>query len=1063
MAKLTTPRTAGTVPRERVFRLLDEGMRRPILWVASPAGSGKTTLVASYLAAREIPCLWYTVDCGDADIATFFYYLGLAAKKNAPRYRTPLPLLTPEYLMGIPAFVRGYFEAFYKRFKPPFAIVLDNCQEIPVDAQFNDVMNIALALLPEGINVIMLSRSAAPDAYARLLANDKISRIEWEDVRLTEEESRQIVHAKDARDLPEEMHALFHKKTEGWVAGLVLLLEAAKGKFLDYRQLESFTPEEIFGYFATEIFLKTDRQEQQFLLTSAFLPAMTVPMAEALTGIKSAGKILQRLNTRNFFTERHLRERPVFQYHPLFREFLISRAQETFASQEITATQCKAAALLVADGQAENAAALLTAAEAWEQLIALIVEQAPLLISCGRSRTIEEWLARIPQTLLENTAWLLYWKSICTMPMNPAESRTLLERAHRMFREHADDAGALLAWVGAVDACFFEFDDFKPLDSLIDWLDNRVRHCPAYPSPEIEACVAVAMCSALLWRRPTHPDIGSWMSRASALSQTSANVMLHVNAPISVATYYNWIGDIEEHRIVLDWMKRMAARATPPLIKIASKFLESHFYMQQPGEHDLSLRAASDGLAMAAESGVHLLDAMLFSQMAFSALINGDRGLTETYLKKMEAVMGPGRRGAYAIYYTILSLHHLITGNVPSAAAYAHKAVSITAENGKPFPEAMSRILAAQTDFEAGDHPAAARQLSRAEDIFSQIGSKCFEYTCHLINAYFFISHGRENDARQALRKGFALAKKKGYTHAPYFWRPDAMCRLCIAALTADIEVDYVRTIIQKLNLVPDVPPAGIENWPWPVKIYALGRFEVHKDGRPLQFPVKAPRNIITLLTLLISCGLNGASEERLADQLWPEADGDAALQSLATSIHRLRQLLGNDKAIQRRNGRLSLDAGYCWVDAHAFETLVDQAESKPQPQQPPSMDAQAHCIEKALVLYKDEFLNESVEIWALSYRERLRDKYLKSVRRLGRQYECLGMFEPAIECYQKGLEVDNLAEEFYYRSMQCCLALGRKAEAIAIYTKCKRMLQTVLKVDPSPATETLFTGLNKA
>ena len=55
-------------------------------------------------------------------------------------------------------------------------------------------------------------------------------------------------------------------------------------------------------------------------------------------------------------------------------------------------------------------------------------------------------------------------------------------------------------------------------------------------------------------------------------------------------------------------------------------------------------------------------------------------------------------------------------------------------------------------------------------------------------------------------------------------------------------------------------------------------------------------------------------------DALWPEADGDMAQQSFATALHRLRQLLGNEKAIQRQEGQLTLDDRFCWVDVWAFE-----------------------------------------------------------------------------------------------------------------------------------------------
>ena len=72
-------------------------------WISAPAGSGKTTLVASFLEANKIPYLWYQMDEGDTDIATFFSYRGVAVKKAALQKRQYSPLFTPEYLQGLSA------------------------------------------------------------------------------------------------------------------------------------------------------------------------------------------------------------------------------------------------------------------------------------------------------------------------------------------------------------------------------------------------------------------------------------------------------------------------------------------------------------------------------------------------------------------------------------------------------------------------------------------------------------------------------------------------------------------------------------------------------------------------------------------------------------------------------------------------------------------------------------------------------------------------------------------------------------------------------------------------
>jgi hypothetical protein len=132
IAKITRPKLSVLLERKRLFKLLDSAGKKPIIWLSAPAGSGKTTLVASYLDRRGGACprpkratrriappkstaIWYSVDAGDTDIASFFYYMGIAAKKAAPRYKKTLPLLTPEYLAGIPTFTRRWFENLFGR------------------------------------------------------------------------------------------------------------------------------------------------------------------------------------------------------------------------------------------------------------------------------------------------------------------------------------------------------------------------------------------------------------------------------------------------------------------------------------------------------------------------------------------------------------------------------------------------------------------------------------------------------------------------------------------------------------------------------------------------------------------------------------------------------------------------------------------------------------------------------------------------------------------------------------------------------------------------------------
>src|SRR5215813_7905535 len=146
LAKTTRPTLAQTLARPRLFRLLDQAARRPVTWVWAVPGAGKTTMVASYLAARRKRALWYQIDAGDADAATFFYYLGSAAPKRG----RPLPLLTAEYRQGLAVFTRRFFRELYSRLPAPFTLVFDNYQDVPADPQLHDVIAEAIAEIPEG-------------------------------------------------------------------------------------------------------------------------------------------------------------------------------------------------------------------------------------------------------------------------------------------------------------------------------------------------------------------------------------------------------------------------------------------------------------------------------------------------------------------------------------------------------------------------------------------------------------------------------------------------------------------------------------------------------------------------------------------------------------------------------------------------------------------------------------------------------------------------------------------------------------------------------------------------
>ena len=78
---------------------------------------------------------------------------------------------------------------------------------------------------------------------------------------------------------------------------------------------------------------------------------MTPHMAETLTNHKKANHILASLNHNNFFTYiKQVEPEPLYHYHSLFREFLLSKAEETLNSNTHSQLQRSAANILEESG-----------------------------------------------------------------------------------------------------------------------------------------------------------------------------------------------------------------------------------------------------------------------------------------------------------------------------------------------------------------------------------------------------------------------------------------------------------------------------------------------------------------------------------------------------------------------------------------------------------------------------------------------------------------------------------------------------------------------------------------
>jgi ATP/maltotriose-dependent transcriptional regulator MalT/DNA-binding SARP family transcriptional activator len=1059
MFKISRPATKDIYPRNRLFKHLEKMRQSPVIWVSSPAGSGKTFLISSYIEHLGIPCIWYQLDKGDADIATFFYYLGQAVMKTAPSKRKSLPLLTPEYLQGGEStFTLRYFEELYRRLKPPFFIVFDNYQDVPLKSPFHEVMLSVLSHIPEGVNVIVISRGDIPDTLIRLKAHGCINSLHWEEIRFTEEESREIIISRTKNLCSEETTQHLYTLSDGWIAGLILLSEAIKKEKAEPRFQEKYTFEEIFTYFAQEIFEHLDQKTQDFFLATALLPKMTVRMAEELTGDNTSGDMLHAMNRNNYFTAKQISSgNAYYEYHPLYREFLLSRARTMLPPQTLTSLHRRAAILLEKEGQTESAISLLKDIADWEGMIGIIMFHAPEMLKQGRHVPLQEWLDSLPAKVLEPDPWLSYWKGMSLLPFSPLCAKNFCEQAFAGFQSANHLMGSILAASGVLNAIAYGYDDCKAFEYWYAILNDLAAGIEKFPDEEGEALLIASMVVAIRGGDISHPDAEIWGERALAIKETSTTI----NSKIQALCYLFWhqlnnkgVNDVLPLFRLLQRLSR--SRHAQSASKIIICFAEV-MYHGMSGRHDELLGAVKKGLELSETTGIHIMDMWFHSALPISFLNVMDHKNAYVCFDKVESLVESWPKLTQCLHNGQVARAALIRNDLHEAIHYGKMALDLAQVTGSKYSLAASQLILASICHRLMRHDEALQHLENGHRYAEATNNRSLLIMSLLIKAQVSFDSGEETRGMQLLHYSLILAREGGYVYA-VLDDPFITVHMCEKALAAGIEIEYVQEIIRRRGLIPDKPPLHIENWPWALKIHTLGRFEVIVNGTSSQFELKSQKKPLQLLKALIALGGNEVRGDEIADILWPDAEGDMAHHSFENILYRLRKLLGCHEALQLKEGRLTLDPCHCWVDTRAFERLLRQAdELNQQGQKGCSLD----LMEKAAELYRGDFLAADIkESWPKPLAERLKIKNLKNILRISDYLAADGQWERAAGYYEQYLQSTQGSEDIYRKLMLCYKKLGRHSEAVLIYQQCRKALSTALGTAPSPETEAIYRSL---
>jgi LuxR family maltose regulon positive regulatory protein len=409
--KLYPPRVrGGLISRPRLLDLLDGAAGRRLTVVRAPAGFGKSTAVAQWLARAGLPVAWASLDAGD-DNPWSFFALVVAALRSIDR---TLATGTQELLDG-PGLLtaRSLAESLHAELETatrPFALVLDDYHVI-TSPEIHESVAFLARHRRQVARLVITSRSEPPQEELR--AGGEVFAVGREDLRFTRDEAIQLLNQSFGLDLaPGEVDALTDR-AEGWVASLHLIGTFLRGQSRERQR--RFVEESVGNVrFVDEYLWETVLQPlpddlQAFLLRTSILDRFTADLGGAVAETDHAAALIGRCERDNLFLIPLDDRGEWFRYHRLFADTLRARLASKVNDAEVAELHRRGAAWLEARGFEEDAARHAMAGREWDRAIRLLEQIGAPLFSSDRVMALRSWLEGLPREALARSPLLAFW------------------------------------------------------------------------------------------------------------------------------------------------------------------------------------------------------------------------------------------------------------------------------------------------------------------------------------------------------------------------------------------------------------------------------------------------------------------------------------------------------------------------------------------------------------------------------------------------------------------------------------------------------------------------------
>jgi len=1051
--KVRTPRLRGSLLRRpRLVNFVHGNIQHKLILISAGAGYGKTSLLIDYAHDTELPICWYSLDHNDARVRSFVEYLVASVRERFPSFGDSLF----DYLQenqgpqeDVEPLVRLLVNEIEENTNRYFAIILDDYHEVVDSEPVNALLDGVLRYLPEHCHIILASRAIPRRlTLTRLAARQEVVGLGVEELRFTPDEIRGVLENLGYTDLTPEQVEILANRTEGWITGVLLAAQANRsGATKDILELTGASAG-VFDYMAEEILQRQPEEVQRFLMGSALFTEMSPSLCDALLDIKNSAQILRDLFDQNLFTIALDAEGFWYQYHQIFREFLVAKLERD-DPETYRALCLKQARIMAHRGDWPRAIEGFLLADAHGQAAEALEVIVHEMFVSGEWDTLKGWLDQIPpRVLADHPTLLLFRAKICTETGDLARSATLLNEAYRAFGDRRDDVGAARALVQMAVVQRFRGRPQEALETSRRALDLAGDRDPL---TQVQATREIGICQFMLGRvTDSIRELVDALERAEAYADDTSAAFIALDLGTVELSRGNLLGARRQfHQALLYW-RRIGNESG-----LANTLLNLGVVHHHLGQYAEAESRFQEGLNKA-----RLISDTRIEAYSLASLGDLYRDI-QRYDQALECYQA-ARRVAGAAQFARLLIYCLnaegdtrrLIGDLSAAHQDIVEALDQAREGEMVFEEGLCHLSMGALELTRRAPDAARESLRRALDLLEQVDSRRDVARTHLYLAAAAQALG-DHDALSAELDAVArLARELGtnqFVVAEAPGLPDLL-RHAEREGPAGLNLARIREEVERLAPAPTASSViRVREARRSLEFLALRGGRVLRHGRFVSDWESASAR---LLAFLFVAHPEGMRRDAVIEALWPEVNREKGNSLFHSTLYRLRTALIRD-LIEHRGGLYRVNPAHTYYyDVDEFVRLARQGQGD---------DDVGHAARvQAISLYQTPFLEGLDCAWCDQQRLSLHKDMVNLLVKEGQFLARRGALAEAEGQFSRACALEPYEERAYRGMMWCRAQNGDQAGAIRLYLECAQVLRDELGTDPSPETLSLYESIQE-